>query len=276
MDGVAFGRPFLRRQNRPVVKIPPRKKRRITYDEEDNFDTDSNHDRQIIVRAGFVDANDATAGDESDDEEDFTSEDEEADNLAAEIHDLQNDLSDSADADESVRQDGFQPRRTTRSRGSPNGLGLLPLLDDNGRPFARQYNNPLLDLYGQDEPTHSPAEIKVRKRGTADLIQHSSENITSILRDSSASPQRVGRRDSAGSSRSVRFENFEPTTPATIRESEDSEDAEDGDFGLEKVDESDKENAEPQDEDIESGNVGCVFSNFYIRKTCTFLIYYLR
>lgn len=271
---MAFGRPFLRRADRPAIRIPPRKRRRITYDEEDDFvPEEPSYDRQVIVRAGFDDADEATAGLESDDEEDFVPDEDEED-LGAELEDLQNDLSAGADADHGGA-DSIQPQRTTRSRRSPKGLGLLQLLDDNGRPFAGEYNNPLLDLYAQDEAPSSQRKIRARKRGTADLTRNFSGNIKSILRDSSASPQSVSRRDSAGSNRSVRFENPELATPATIRESEDSEDADDGDFELAEVGESDKENAEPQSEETESNDVCCVFSkhvmfagHFYITIYC--------
>ena len=258
---MAFGRPFLRLSDRPAIRIPPRKRRRILYDDEDyhNFE-EPNKDRQIVVRAGFDDADEGTAGDESDGEDEFAADDEEGDDLGAELEDLQNELNGGADAGEGASQDD-QPQRTTRSRRSPKGLGLLQLLDENGRPFAGQYSNPLLDLYGQDDPSSSQPKIRVRKRDTADLTQKPSKNIRSILRDSSASPQRVGRPDSAGSNRSVRFENAEPATPATIRESESSEDPEDGDFELGEVDESDKENAEPQVEETESSDVCCLLSN---------------
>lgn len=255
VDGVAFGRPFLRRADRPAIRIPPRKRKRITYDQEDDFDTqEPNSDRQVIVRAGFDDADEATPGDESYDEADFAPDDEEEDDLGAEIEDLQNDIGGGADADEGVSPDDGQPQRTARSRRSPKGLGLLQLLDEDGKPFAGQYSNPLLDIYGQDEPPNSRPKIRVSKRRTAKLGQNSSENIRSILRDSSASPQRVSRWDSAGSGRSVRFESADSATPATIQESEDSEDADDGDFQLDEVDESDKENAEPQVEETESSD----------------------
>ena len=253
---MAFGRPFIRRADRPAIRIPPRKRRRVTYDEEADFDTkEPNSERQVVVRAGFDDVNDVTAGEVSDDEEDFSPDDDEED-LGAELEDLQDDLDDAVDADESIDQDDVQPQRITRSRRSPKGLGLLQLLDDNGRPFPGQYNNPLLDFYGQDE---SQPESRFRKRGTADLTQNSTENIRSILRDSSTSPQRVTTRDLAGSNRSVRFENDEVATPATIRELEDSEDLIDGDFEVSDVDESDKENAAPHNQETESNDVCCVF-----------------
>ena len=255
---MAFGRPFLRRADRPAIRIPPRKRRRITYDEEDDIEHEgSSNDRQVILRAGFENAHDAAADENSDDDEDFTLDDK-AEDLGAELGDLHDDISSAADADDDINQDYAQPQRITRSRRSPKGLGLLQLLDDDGRPFPGQYSNPLLDLYGQDEASSGQSEIRLRKRGTTDLTQTSSKNIKGILRDSSVSPQRVSRRDSAGSNKSVRFENAESETPATIRESEDSEDADDGDFELGEADESDKENAEPHGGETESSDVCCV------------------
>ena len=255
---MAYGRPFLRRADRPAIRIPPRKRRRITYDEEDDFDTgEPNYNRQVVVRAGFDDADEVTTGNEDDEDEDFAPDDDEEENLNVELEALQNDLSAGADAGQGVDVDNDQPQRTTRSWRSPKGLGLLKLLDENGQPFAGQYNNPLLDLYGQDEAPSSQRTTRARRRGTANLIRKSSENIRGILRDSSASPQRVSRRDLARSNRGVRFENAEPATPATIRESEGSEDEDDGDL---EVGESDKENAEPQAVETESSDVCCVFS----------------
>jgi hypothetical protein len=84
LDGLAFGRPLLRRPaDRPAVKIPPLKKRRITYDEEpvdedddEGFkalkdkeenevsDQEESNDRQLVVHAHFDD-------DDSEDDEDF-------------------------------------------------------------------------------------------------------------------------------------------------------------------------------------------------------------
>lgn len=260
---MAFGRPFLRRADRPAIRIPPRKRRRITYDGEDDLDIeDPNEERQVMVRADFGNADNFTMGDESDGDEDFAPDDEE-DDLLNELGDLQDDLNGGVDTNDGITRDYMQSRRITRSRRSPKGLGLLELVDDDGRPFPGPYNNPLLDLYGEDEaPTDQP-EIRARKRGSTDLTQNSPENIRSILRGSSTSPQYVSRRDSAGSTRSVRFENAEPATPATVREWEDSDDADDGDFELGEVDESDKENAEPQDEETELSDV-CFFLSEFI------------
>jgi hypothetical protein len=101
LDGVAFGRPLLRRPaDRPPVNIPPLKKRRITYDEEQidddnnegfkglkekeesaNEDSDSeesNGNRQLVLHADFD-------NDDSEEDADFEpGEDEEAEVSAEE------------------------------------------------------------------------------------------------------------------------------------------------------------------------------------------------
>ena len=252
---MAFGRPFLRRAGRPAIRIPPRKRRRITYDGRDDFDTEEpDNERQVVVAAGFENVDEVTAGEESDDEDDFVPDDDEED-LSAELEDLQDDL-DAVNADDSIDQENVQPQRITRSRRSPKGLGLLKLLDENGRPFPGLYNNPLLNLYDQDE---SQPELRLRDRDPTGLTQNSTDSIRSILRDSSTSPQRVTRRDLAGSNRSVRFENEEVATPATIRELEDLEDWAVDEFEVGNVDESDKENAAPYNQETESSDVCCVF-----------------
>lgn len=87
LDGLAFGRPLLRRPaNRPPINIPPLKRRRITYEEEEvdddegfkaitqaededsegnsDGDSNSNGDRQLVLHADFED-------DDSEDDEDF-------------------------------------------------------------------------------------------------------------------------------------------------------------------------------------------------------------
>jgi hypothetical protein len=93
VDGLAFGRPLLRTPlGRPAVEIPPRKRRRITYYEDEDEDegllalgdsvsvgredleNDENGNRQLVLRADFEDYDseddDDFAPDEDDDEED--------------------------------------------------------------------------------------------------------------------------------------------------------------------------------------------------------------
>lgn len=81
VDGLAFGRPLLRRPaDRPAVNIPPRKRRRVTYHEGEDDDEgflalkekdadggdseDETDNRQLVLHADFED-------DDSEDDEDF-------------------------------------------------------------------------------------------------------------------------------------------------------------------------------------------------------------
>jgi hypothetical protein len=263
IDGVAFGRPFLRKADRPAIRIPPRKRRRITYDEEEDVnDEELFDDRQVVVRAGFDDVDEATAGEGSDEDEDFTLGDEDDNDLDAELEDLQEDLEADPDKDGLTVGNAQVPSmRITRARKSPKGLGLLQLTDDSGRLFAGQYRNPLLDIYGQDEPCHRQPALKVRTRSPATSTQRARKKMHNGTQESSASPERVSRRSSSGSNRGVRFEDEEPATPATDRESENSDEADHEDFEPAEVDESDKENAEPKADDIDSSTVSILSFN---------------
>lgn len=252
VDGIAFGRPYLRRADRPAIRIPPRKRRRITYDEEGEDSSEEVNDRQIVLRAGLDGADEAVAGDESDGEEDYVPDDDEDDDVSAELEDLREDLHDGATDDDGVTfgmKGGKLPSITTRkSRRSPRGLGLLQLLDEKGRPYAGRYSNPLLDQYDNEEPI-----LEITKRGTARLAQGARRSARNGVLDSSASPEHVGRRSSTGSNKSVRFEDDDLATPATVQDSRDSE--EDDDLEPGEVNGSDKENTEPQMEENESSNV---------------------
>ena len=247
IDGVAFGRQYLRRTARPAVRIPPRKSRRIAYDEdEDDVSEGRVDDQQIVVRAGLEDV-DPLGLEETENDDDFEAEDEE--DLDEELQGLHADLDEQDSHQTSTR--GRISIRRTRSGRSAHGLGILPLTDEHGRPFAGAYSNPLLDLYSQDQPqdTASTIKIKRRRKPNRDLLTRG--GVKGNLQDSSATPEPTRRRDSTGSNKSVRFEDQEHATPATIRESQNSDDEDDSDFEPYEVNESDKENAPPRLQDEE-------------------------
>ncbi len=260
---MAFGRQFLRVVDRPAVRIPPRKRRRLTYgDEEEDFDEQGRvNDRQIVVRAGFDDVDEATAGDGSDDDDDdFAPDDEDDVDLHAELNDLQRDFNVDVHEGEdgAVRDVQSKHKAKTSSRRAAKGLGLLALVDENGRPFPGEYENPLLDKYNQDEPSPRVPALRVRKRGSAKVAQINGEHATRGAQESSASSARVSRRSSAGSNKSVRFDDAEAETPATVRESEDTDEDGDSDFENAGVNESDKENAEPRADESDTSDVSMV------------------
>ena len=263
IDGIAFGRPYLRRVDRPSVRIPPRKRRRITYDDEDEeeiFSDKEVNNRQMVLRAGFNDTDERILADGSDEEGEFPPDDEGREDLRAELEDLQNESQAGANEDGRPRaeSEAQKPiRRSMRSsQRSPQGLGLLKLCDENGQPFVGEYNNPLLDQYGQAEYPARHQPLKVTKRRPLNYTRGGARSSKHGVQDSSASPEVASRRGSSGSTKSVHFEDAGPATPVTVRESQSS-DEDDDDFNPGEVDESDKENAEPLAEEANSSDV-CV------------------
>ncbi|KAL8950271.1 MAG: hypothetical protein Q9222_003675, partial [Ikaeria aurantiellina] len=230
-DGIAFGRPFLRRAERPVIRIPPRKRRRLAFDQDDEAE-DYNTQRQVVIHAGFDGEDNSSA--QSDYSEDRIPTPDDEEDLNAELDDIRNDASTTnrgSDLDSSSIQNlnlttNTQSKRlNTIGRRRPlraKGLGLRAPglmvegtddLDHNG------HENTTVTITSNDELAHEPRTSARTKR----------KEITPI-----------------SSSKSVRFEDGEHATPATIR-LPSSEDSEDDDFEPQdgETDESDKENATP-------------------------------
>ncbi|KAF7933989.1 uncharacterized protein EAE98_003698 [Botrytis deweyae] len=96
VDGVAFGRPMLRRPiNRPEIEIPPRKRRRITIDKDD--DSEDAEDEPAAKRIAFRPEVDEEEDDDDDDDfdpnadnhEDGEEEEEESDEEVADTENRQ-------------------------------------------------------------------------------------------------------------------------------------------------------------------------------------------
>ena len=260
IDGVAFGRPFLRKASRPAVRIPPRKRPRITYDEDndDGFE-DARSGREVVVRADFenADGTGSSQGEEEDEDDDFEPEDEDA--LTDELRDLEEDQFRSDDASQAAAGTDRSSRRRALTPGQPQGLGLLEYFDKDGEALQGPYENPLLDKHYDDDPQQSLLPPKGRKRRQPPGDQFSEPGMKGNLRDSSTSPEPAERRSSAGSNKSVRFKVTQEDTPVTILASDspesDSDDEDDGDFKPDGSLTSDKENEAPTDDiedDLES------------------------
>ena len=274
IDGVAFGRPLPRQIDRPAIKIPPRKRRRVTYETQDDDDVDElSDDCQAVIPSGLYDKDD-TIADNNDEQadDDYVAADDQDSNLAAELQDILSDLQDMAPRDGDLSLDTTQsaqeldpatenPRRVTRSQGLA-GLGLqgpalLELLDEMGRPYPGAYNNPLLDLFSQEETSRTQASPRRKRRKTNGLVG-ANQSTASESNTSRGAMLPRDRRESSASIKNVRFqENPLETPPTTILGPDDSENTEDEDFEPpddlnNEVDESDKENAEPRIGDVSS------------------------
>ena len=237
IDGVAFGRPFLRRADRPAIRIPPRKRARLTYDEEDDSEVDIIPNR-ITFRPSGEGYEDGEESSEEEEEYNGINDDELQEEIRYLTNDVQDHEIDMAQARQTMsNRSQRDTRRTTRSRSRNlktglgiEGSGMSVLLPNDETRFLGPYQNPLLDNYYDDEPRHQDSAWSKKKSHNA------------VARDS--------RRSSRSSTKSVRFEGAELETPATIRMVEDTEDSEDEDFNPNGIassnsSESNKENVEP-------------------------------
>ncbi|KAI4231155.1 MAG: hypothetical protein LQ349_005793 [Xanthoria aureola] len=257
-DGVAFGRPLLRRPDRPAIRIPPRKRRRLTYDEDDEGDFEA--DSQLVVRSG--DGNNSSSVSGSDDSEDsvIASDDHDDEDLHAELNDIRHDL-DAAIVEDEEAHIPNQPLApagpesqqlgalSTRRPRKAQGLGLVTsslLVDEDGKPYPETYDNPLLDMFADDESVGraaSPDDMEPVEPGPAPR-QHERHPPGDVTRTSS-----TGSGKSPGENgKSVRSHESERDTPVTVR-LESSDDSGDDDFEPSETsiveDESDKENITP-------------------------------
>ncbi|KAL9579297.1 MAG: hypothetical protein Q9212_005193, partial [Teloschistes hypoglaucus] len=255
-NGVAFGRPFLRRAERPSIRIPPRKRRRLTYDEVSD-DEGLVHQQQLVVRNDSDNEDESDADSDSDYIESEATEAANGNNHDVELVEILAD-SDAAQgpspnpaAIESSHPD--PPRR--RSSRRVNGLGLRAsslLVDEDGNPFPGDYDNPLLDFFADDKlfPGQDLAASvrKQRERPTATSQRH--QNRHPEISDGTRPAET--RKKARTEGKTVRFEEAELATPATVHLGaiNDPDDSDDLDFELfddenEEVSESDKENATP-------------------------------
>ncbi|KAL8850515.1 MAG: hypothetical protein Q9221_004563 [Calogaya cf. arnoldii] len=231
--------PLLRRPNRPAIHIPPRKRRRLTYDEDDEQDFGA--DSQIVVHSGSKDELSSQSG--SDDSEGSAIAPDEEEDLLAEL------VAEDEEAGVDRQQLGALSTRRPRK---PRGLGLITsslLVDENGKPYPETYDNPLLDMFADGESVEraaSPEREKLGGPGPASRQRRSRRHHPGV----ETSIPGTGNGKSPGENgKSIPIHESEFDTPATVR-LESSDDSGDDDFepsdhiGMAE-EESDKENATP-------------------------------
>ena len=272
IDGVSFGRPFLRRADRPSIRIPPRKRIRLMND-EDEEDGEAHSrlpetSRQIFIRA----SPNISELDDGSDDEDFAPNAEYDEGLDVEMDDLRDEAASGVnenelqllDADRTVHLDGtaLATGRLTRSsrQRKHQGLGLqgedmLELVDENGRQYPGEYYNPLLEQYYQDQP-----QTQVERGSNHLEVRKSRLNDARGAMRRMLIPEQTSRRSSSASMKSVHFQEDEVKTPATILEVNDTGASDDEDFELNEAlestsSESNKENVKPGDQASNSSNV---------------------
>ncbi|KAI9842553.1 MAG: hypothetical protein M1837_007066 [Sclerophora amabilis] len=271
IDGVAFGRPFFRPSaERPAISIPPRKRRRLVYDGEDEENVSPTMALRQFHGGDLLEDGLADNGEEDDDfEPDNEMDDDDGD---FEIYDEGADVSESEtgeatagaeDPTEENREEAGrelvrlspagevadshatryeqQPpsRRSKRLKsGSAQGLAsALGLLDEHGHAFPAEHHH---------DPLNQPDKHRASTRKSA---RASSKNIKPHLEESSRKELPNGQISSAakrrrilptsrqspqstpGSSKSVRFEGIEVAPDSLPLEPSDHDDS-DEDFQL--------------------------------------------
>lgn len=230
IDGVAFGRAFLRRTARPPIRIPPRKRPRLTYnDEDDDGDYGDEVQRQIVVHPDFEDDEASATDSDYGGDEGSVSEDEE--DLADEVNEIQKDVK-AADPETGRVEDIVR-----RQQQKTSGLGLRPLgvlADVNGTPFPAEHSNRLRDMLEDRERFEDTSSSVPTKRCRLDTSPKNSKRSRRKITGEA--------RDLDANNKSVRFNEVELATPATVRlESSDDSDS-DKASAVDDSDDSDKEN----------------------------------
>lgn len=147
MDGLAFGRPLLRRPaDRPSIDIPPRKRRRVTYDEDEDDnegfltlkdreslekeDGESNEDdnRQLVLHAEFEDEDSEDDDDfaPSEDDEDEDNDDKADDEVESDVEsDEDQQIEEEDDGEEHLPPSENDPEDATPPSGQSSSLSTL-------------------------------------------------------------------------------------------------------------------------------------------------------
>lgn len=234
---------------------------------------DDDDDIDVYVSGRQVEVRDDDLIEEDSDDDDFSPQEDEVDDLSAELEDLRNDIYNDTSGEKAspthdieVTSDrnevgGLQPTlrepRKLRKGLGLNGVGMLKLLDENGRPYPGEYSNPLLDFYDQQEPVQKANKPRPMPSSRTRKSPRSSK-FSSDDNGFSGSLGRLRRQNSSASVNCVRFEDIDSTTPATTREFEILDQSNDGNFepgANTTIDESDKENSQPRLENNEPAMV---------------------
>ncbi|KAI9719234.1 MAG: hypothetical protein M1812_003564 [Candelaria pacifica] len=264
IDGVAFGRPYLRRADRPAIRIPPRKRRRLTYDEDTNeveYGEGDELDRQLLLSTGDEDTDHEVEGSDDDFNEGgrqmlpapsstgVESEDDEDDadfhpsEMADELKGLQeedipSEPQGSSPWKDAVKRDRYSTRLRTRGTGLILEDGhILELVDDDGHPYPGEYNNALLDYFerSEDDALKTMPASDVRNSTTASK-QKPNKSKPTHLRSLSRSA-RSSLKSRSPKDKTVRF--------GTVTSKDHREEV--GSMGEGEDDEEDDEDFRPED-----------------------------
>ena len=242
IDGVPFGRPFLRIANRPPIHIPPRKRARLTYEQEGE---DGSNDEVVISNQLVLHCSeDAEDTDESSEDGEYEGLDDELEN---ELQYLVEDM------EPAVEQQDAEPRITRsrkRRRGQGLGIegsGMSTILSNDDSYFT----NSQQVSFTQEAHINVPGLLCPAPAGGQRL-----KSRKEALHSQAPGRKRkvISRGSSRSSNKSVHFDGPELETPATIRMDRASQDSEDsGDENFKPASDLGSDNSEANKENVEPG-----------------------
>ncbi len=265
---MAFGRPYLQRTDRPPVRIPRTKRRRLVYDDDDGeieYDEGNELERQLLLNGESENADEeGQAKDDQvhegadqllDDVDDvFYSEDDEdpsdldPEEVARELEGLRDEGISSETQDSSSHNDAAKRERyTTRSRTRGTGIILedghiLELVDENGHPYPGEYNNALLDYFERSEDDPSQDTPAMEGRSITSDSQRSSGKRKSTGSRLLSKEVRSQVKSQSPRAKTVRFGSINSEDADAADSVDDEED--DEDFGRESAMDVDETSSE--------------------------------
>ncbi len=261
IDGVTFGDRYLQPMGRPPVDIPPRKRRRVSYDQDGD---DLDH-REVVGRPSLDNENITLEESDSRDDEDFWPEmDEDRSRIKAlkEVcSDSYNPLVQSTETATLDRPEETAERvnssRSIMGLGIQGGVSALELVGENVIVHAGKSNLPLDEFEKDQQPPQKQITTKYGKAVQRPSHRSHDNALLPICEDHTKLTREIHTKDISSAPPS----NAKRTHQTTLLDVQDSdrssdENIEPGNEESTDLSESDKENSQPKIETHEIRMVG--------------------
>ena len=248
IDGVAFGRPFLKKTDRPPIRIPSIKRPRLVYDGTTGTECGTT---ELVLREN----------DEDELQDEFGGETSEA----VENRDTEKAASYAEKAASYTKNAAsYAENAASYTKNAASYAENAVSYAGNTASYAEHLRNSerLLLLENGRKPSHRLTVSRKRRRTglgigleapqAVQIAPSSSQRHRDARKYQSGSPS---RRSSRSSTKSVRFDGHDIETPATVLAPENSEEEDDENFDPDNMDSessaSNKENIEPNFEELQ-------------------------
>ncbi|KAI9791742.1 MAG: hypothetical protein M1816_003552 [Peltula sp. TS41687] len=271
IDGVAFGRPNVRKPAaRPPVRIPPRKRRRLLPSEGVEEDSLQNSRGQLLIQDsgyGNFDRDDSESDNSFRAEEDGESDDasREGDDhmdLDVSTENAENEVAEELGRLSPVDLTYGKTNRRSQRKFQPGTVldqigQLLDLVDEDGNPFPGVYENDLLDQYQDASPHKASSNFTSQPPQTPTLLSGGPDTQhTDVLSSTREISKGSNSASSRPSKKGVSFEErdlvADSRTAQTIGFNDD--DDEDSDDGIEFQPDVDSDDLTTESEDSDDNS----------------------